>query len=104
MEVSNIELAFRTETSETANYALYQNEPNPFKGTTKIGYELAQAGPATFTMYDVTGKVLYTKTVEAERGMNTLQVTVEQLNVTGIVYYQIESGDFIATRKMIVMK
>jgi hypothetical protein len=106
MEVGHIDLTFRDETlgSDVNRNFLYQNEPNPFKGTTKIGYELAQAGPATFTLYDVTGKVLYTSTVEAERGMNTLEVSVEQLNVTGIVYYQIESDDFIATKKMIVLE
>ena len=106
MEVGSIDLTFRTETStaDVLRNALYQNEPNPFKGMTKIGYELVEGGEATFTMYDVTGKVLYTRTVEAERGMNTLEISSDELGVSGIVYYKIESGDFVATKKMIVLK
>lgn len=84
--------------------ALYQNEPNPFKGITTIGYELKEAGQATFTMYDVAGKVLYTTTVEGQRGMNTLEVSAEDLKGNGIIYYQMESWDFIETRKMIILK
>ena len=105
MEVGSIDLTFRTETStaDVLRNTLYQNEPNPFKGMTKIGYELVEAGEAMFTMYDVTGKVLYTTTVEAERGMNTLEISSDELGVSGIVYYQIESGDFVATKKMLLL-
>jgi len=104
MEVSNIELAFRTETSETANYELYQNEPNPFKDVTTVTYEMAEAGDATFTLYDVTGKVLVVENVKADKGLNTIEFRAGDINTTGIVYYQIESGDFTATRKMIIIK
>lgn len=104
MEVSDIELTFRTETAETANYALNQNEPNPFKDVTTVTYEMAEAGTATFTLYDVTGKVLVAQNVKADKGLNTIEFKAAEINATGIVYYQIESGDFTATRKMIIIK
>src|SRR5690606_25570217 len=56
-ETKDAKLSFRgNETS--AEFALYQNEPNPFKGSTLIGYTLPEAGNVTLTVFDVTGKVL----------------------------------------------
>jgi hypothetical protein len=104
MNVSDIELTFRTETATTANYALFQNEPNPFKSVTTVTYEMAQAGQATFTLYDVTGKVLVVRNETAQKGLNTVEFTSNEIKVSGIVYYQIESGDFTATKKMIIIE
>ena len=103
VKVGGTELTFRTE-NETAEYALGQNEPNPFKDATTIAYEMAEAGTAIFTLYDVTGKVLLVQEESAEKGMNTITFTANQINASGIVYYQIESGDFTATKKMLIVK
>ncbi len=103
LEVNNVNLAFRTnEGTEIAEtYALFQNEPNPFRGSTVINFNLPEAANATLAIYDVTGKVLYSTTASYAKGMNS--VKVENLNASGVLYYQLDSNDFTATKKMIVI-
>ncbi|GLR16720.1 hypothetical protein GCM10007940_13350 [Portibacter lacus] len=102
LEVSNVDATFRTNENNAASYALYQNEPNPFKGATVIGYELPSAANATLKVYDVTGKVLYTTTETGVKGFNS--ITVQNLNASGVLYYQLDSDDFTATKKMIIIE
>jgi hypothetical protein len=104
LEVNNVNLAFRTnEGTEVAEtYALFQNEPNPFRGSTVINFNLPEAAKATLAVYDVTGKVIFSTTASYAKGMNS--VKVENLNATGVLYYQLDSNDFTATKKMIVIE
>ncbi len=104
MNVANIDVTFRTNNTEVAVNALYQNEPNPFSDVTTVAYELANAGDVTFTLYDVTGKVVLVKDVEGVKGFNTVTFTTADMKVSGIVYYQIESGDYTATKKMMIIE
>ncbi|MEZ4982953.1 MAG: hypothetical protein R2769_15490 [Saprospiraceae bacterium] len=41
-----------------ADFALYQNVPNPFKGETTIGFNLPEASTVTLSISDATGKVI----------------------------------------------
>jgi hypothetical protein len=99
-ELQDVALTFSGST--TANYALYQNTPNPFKGETVIAFELAEAGNAVLTIMDVNGKVVRTINGDFAKGFNN--VTVKDINTTGVLYYTLESGDFTATKKMIIIE
>jgi subtilisin-like proprotein convertase family protein len=99
-ELQDVALTFSGST--TANYALYQNTPNPFKGETVIAFELAEAGNAVVTIMDVNGKVVRTINGDFAKGFNN--VTVKDINTTGVLYYTLESGDFTATKKMIIIE
>jgi subtilisin-like proprotein convertase family protein len=99
-ELQDVALTFSGST--TANYALYQNMPNPFKGETVIAFELAEAGNAVVTIMDVNGKVVRTINGDFAKGFNN--VTVKDINTTGVLYYTLESGDFTATKKMIIIE
>lgn len=104
LEVNNVNVAFRTnEGTELVNgYSLYQNEPNPFKGVTNISFNLPEAAQATLSVYDVTGKVIYRTSANYAKGLNT--VKVENLSASGVLYYQLDSNDFTATKKMVVIE
>jgi hypothetical protein len=104
MNANGIELNFRNGETTGASYALYQNEPNPFKTTTSVSFEMAKAGQAEFTLTDVTGKVVYTRTVEAVKGVNTVEFNRTEVATSGIVYYTIKTGEFTATKAMIVIE
>ena len=99
LEVQELRMIERSAT----DFALGQNEPNPFTTQTQISYTLPEAGQATLTMYDVTGKVLEVKQLRGEKGANTVTVQSERLT-SGIVYYKLESGEYTATRHMIVIE
>jgi hypothetical protein len=101
LEVNNVELRTK-EGVTTAGFALNQNEPNPFKTSTNISFNLPEAATANLKVYDVTGKVLYMVTGDYDKGMNTIQV--KGIDATGVMYYQLNAGEYTATKKMIMIK
>ena len=101
LDIYNINLEYR---NSAVSYALYQNEPNPFTDETVIGFDLPEAGAYTLTVYDVTGKVLVVRNAEGKAGYNTEKLSKKDINTNGVLYYRLESGDYTATKKMIVIK
>ncbi|MCB9308931.1 MAG: HYR domain-containing protein [Lewinellaceae bacterium] len=101
MEVGKVSLEVRN--AETAEFALYQNEPNPFRTETVIRYNMPEAGSATITVYDVAGKVAAQRVVNAVKGMNTEKFTRADINASGVLMYKVESGDHVGTKKMIII-
>jgi len=88
----------------TIEFALKQNEPNPFSTQTTVEFNLPTAGTATFTVMDVTGKLIMQITGTYAKGANTIVLTKDELATSsGVLYYQLESGENIATRKMILV-
>ncbi len=86
-------------------YALYQNEPNPWSNYTDITFSLAKSGTATLTIFDISGKVLMKNVEIFEAGMNTIRISKKDLNTAGgVCYYKLESGDFTDTKKMITIE
>jgi len=102
LDIVNIDL--RNGTTATGDYALYQNEPNPFTDRTTIGFELPKAGAATLTVLDVTGKVLSVREGNYAKGYNELELSKSDFGAAGVFYYQLDSGDFTATKKMIIIE
>jgi len=100
LEVVNLNLAGA---SEAGAFSLGQNEPNPFKETTRIAYNLPAASAVTMTLYDVTGKVLEVIKEQGQQGANTITVSTDNLT-TGVVYYKLQAGEYTATRHMIVIE
>ena len=89
---------------EVKGYALAQNEPNPFKAETVVRFSVPEASQVSFRVYDVTGKVLMNRFINAAKGDNAITLRKSDINASGIVYYQIESGDFTATKKMVIIE
>lgn len=82
-------------------FVMYQNEPNPFQDITNIEFNLPEAGEATLTILDVTGKVILERTKSFSKGLQSFQITKGDLNHQGVMIYKIESGQYSATAKMI---
>jgi hypothetical protein len=101
-EKLDVDVAFNGVAS--AEFALFQNEPNPFDNVTTISFQLAEAGAATLTVFDVTGKTVSILRGDYAKGLNSINVTKADLKATGVLYYQLESGAFTATKKMIVIE
>jgi hypothetical protein len=105
LSVENVSIEFRTDNGSVSarEYVLYQNEPNPFASSTVIGFELPVASEATISVYDVTGKVIKVVRGEYAKGYNEVSLERKELNSAGVLYYQLESGKYIATKKMILI-
>ena len=85
-------------------FALYQNEPNPFKEVTQIGFHLPESMSASLTVYDVTGKVLKVVEGDYNKGYNQIGMKKSDLKVSGLLYYQLDTEAYTATKKMIVVE
>ncbi len=66
--------------------------------------DIAEEDKATMKVFDVAGKVIVVKNIEGVRGYNTVNFTAKELGASGVLYYRLESGDFTATKKMIVIE
>jgi hypothetical protein len=82
-------------------FALYQNEPNPWTGSTTIGFELPEAGSVKLTLFDMTGKAIKTIEGEYKAGYQTIQLFKKDVPAQGILYYRLDSGAYSASKKMI---
>ncbi|MBT8190042.1 MAG: T9SS type A sorting domain-containing protein, partial [Bacteroidia bacterium] len=56
------------------------------------------------SIYDVTGKVIWSTNKAFKRGRNTINISASDLNTTGILYYRLDAGRYTATRKMIILE
>jgi len=88
------------------SFNLSQNYPNPFNPETEIRWQLAIGGHVTLKIYDVLGNEVATLVNEYQsKGVHqSLFSTKNNDVVSGIYFYQLQSGDFIQTKKMIFLK
>lgn len=105
LETMAISVAYTKETTQAvAGFELYQNTPNPFAENTSIAFYLPEAGTATLTVYDVTGKVLKLTKGSFDKGMNTIELSKGDLAATGVMFYTLETAGFTETKRMVVLK
>ncbi len=100
---SDIALHFISDFDEHDKFALQQNRPNPWSEQTSIGFSLPQATNVTLTIFDLTGKVVKVANSYFERGYHEWQLERSDLAAKGVFYYQVETKDEVAVRKMILM-
>ena len=101
-DILDLGLSFRG--SETVyTFELLQNEPNPFNGSTQIGYVIPENGQVILTLFDLTGRELYKQTVLGNKGLNTVEVQKDQIGAQGVVYYQVQFQGYTATKKMLIL-
>ena len=105
LNVNGLDLVINERNIEApARTVLYQNAPNPFNGMTTIAFDLEERGMATLAIFDISGKEVYRISNEFAKGKNAMTIDVQSLNVTsGLLYYTLQAGDFIDTKKMMII-
>jgi len=93
-------LRFEEATPASAGFALYQNQPNPFRDETLIGFELPEAGEAILRVHDLNGRLLQQQHGVFDKGYHEVRLDQGQLP-SGVLYYTLETGTHTATRKMV---
>jgi hypothetical protein len=86
------------------SYDLFQNFPNPFNPATKISYQIPKAGNVKLIVFDCLGNEIETlvNTFQTQ-GYYSIDFNASRLS-SGIYFYQLKTTNFIATKKMIVIK
>ena len=90
-------------------YHLFQNHPNPFKQTTAIQYELPVNNPVRLSVYNLIGQEIKVL-IDAyqEPGKYTVRWNGADEDgkkvPSGIYMFKIETGLFVQTRKMLLVR
>jgi len=85
-------------------FVLGQNYPNPFNPITEIRYQLPKDSQVKLTIYNILGqKVVVLVDGEQKVGYKTTRWDASSLS-SGIYFYRLQAGDFVQTRKMILLR
>ena len=85
-------------------FSLSQNYPNPFNPATSIEYRVASTEYITLKVYDVLGREVATL-VNEEKHPGSYDVVFDGSELSsGIYFYKIQAGNFVETKKMILLK
>lgn len=86
------------------DYYLYQNYPNPFNGTTLISYQIPKTEFISLKIYDTIGNELVTL-VNKDQSAGDYKITFSSLHLSsGIYIYKLQAGNFIESKKLILLK
>ena len=87
-----------------SQFSLGQNYPNPFNPTTILKYEISKSSNVKLTIYNVLGQIVKTLVNEEKSpGKYSVSFNAESLS-SGIYFYTIKAGDFVKTKKMVLLK
>ena len=91
-------------TNQPKEYSLFQNYPNPFNPSTVIRFAIPQSGLVKLKVFDILGREVKTLVNdELTSGVHEIEFNASNLS-SGIYFYRIESGSFVQTKKMILIK
>ncbi len=98
-----------SELEASYQYVLAQNYPNPFNPSTTIAYSIASASDVTLAIFDVRGKLVRTL-VNGRKSPNNYRVTWDGTDnrhtsvASGVYFYRLIAGDFVETKKMVLLR
>ncbi len=85
-------------------YKIEQNYPNPFNPVTQIRYSVKEPGLVQLRVYDALGKEVANLVNEnKETGLYSVDFDASNLP-SGVYIYRMQSGDFVSSKKMILIK
>lgn len=104
LNTKGVNLDFDADNWTEKGITLYQNVPNPFKDQTTIRFYMPESQVATFSVVDVSGKVIRQTTRRFDAGMNEIVMSRVAIGQSGVLYYRLQSGNFNDLKKMILVK
>jgi hypothetical protein len=99
----------REEGAVPRSFALYQNHPNPFNPVTQIRVDLPKSCEVSFVIYDVLGREIV-RLINGEQAAGQYRVRWDGRDrygrqvTSGVYFYRIEAGKFVAVRKMLLVR
>lgn len=104
LETGIISLHDEGKTGAVAVFSLYQNYPNPFNASTTIEYQLPQRGHVSLGVFNVLGQEVAVLVDEVgDQGYQSVEFNATELP-SGVYFYRLSAGGFVATKKLLLMK
>ena len=110
MEIRKLDLVdVKSEEALPTQFTLFQNFPNPFNPTTIISYTLPNHSLVSLKIYDIIGSEVRTL-ISSEQAPGVHKVEWNGRNnfgskvASGTYIYRIRTGDFVQSKKMILLK
>jgi len=100
----NRPVGVESDLSIPSEYKLSTNFPNPFNPTTTIEYSLPISGDVSLIVYNLLGEEV-TRINNGTKPAGNYSVSWDASNfASGIYFYRLQAGDFVQTRKMVLLK
>ena len=99
-----VDVRSEEETTAPKEFSLSQNFPNPFNPVTIISYQLPETGFVTLKVYDILGNKVVTL-VNDEKPTGSYNVSFDASKLpSGVYYYKMRAGNYVETKKMMLLK
>jgi hypothetical protein len=103
-EIETLTSIQQTNNQTPDDYKLSQNYPNPFNPTTNIDFSIVEKGYVSLKVFDVTGRLIANLVDNnLSPGSYTYGFDASSFN-SGVYFYQLQTENFIETKKMMLVK
>ena len=90
-------------------FVLHQNYPNPFNPVTTLSYEIPEAGDVRLVIYDILGREVISLVNSRQLvGSHSIQWNGRdrfgKMVSTGVYIYRLQAGEFVNTKKLLLLK
>ena len=103
-EFNGVPVGIEDEIPHLTEFSLAQNYPNPFNPTTKISYAIPQNSFVELKVFNLLGQEIATL-VNQEKPAGNSEVNFNASNLpSGVYIYKMKAGEYVETRKMILLK
>jgi len=103
-QIHGIQLIFNKNKNEVDQFMIQQNEPNPFKETTRIRFDIPDQGVVHLKIIDINGRIISSKKQYFDKGSQQFLISTDDLFYSGIYYYQLSYKGSIQQKKMMLLK
>ena len=112
LDLAYEQLGLEKSASLPKSFSLSQNHPNPFNPSTTIYYTVPENSPdmvLKLTVFNIRGQLVKTL-IDMPQGPGTYSVNWDGRNSdgrqvsSGIYFYRLVAGDYVSTRKMVLLK
>ena len=87
-----------------SSFALYQNYPNPFNPATNIEYDLPKSAFTSLTIFNILGQEVAALTNVFEQAGHHQRLFNAFALPSGVYFYRLIAGDFIQTKKLLLLR
>ncbi|MFN0157230.1 MAG: YCF48-related protein [Bacteroidota bacterium] len=86
------------------HYALEQNYPNPFNPSTRIDYQIPERELVTLKIYDILGREVAVPVNDIEDlGFKSIEWNATNF-ASGVYFYQLKAGQYVKTKKLMLIR